>query len=319
MFSVPSCDPTSTTVALLLGGRSGERAISLASGKAVAKGLREEGFNVIEIDAGDADYFTPLKNSNADVVFICLHGKGGEDGCVQGVCEQMNLPYTGSGVLASALAMDKARSKTFYIASGLPTPHSVTVERKEKIDLDMIVAAVGEMSVVKPVTEGSALGVTIVHNPTELSKAIEHALEIDTLALIERFVEGVEVTVAVMGNDQLEAFPVIEIVPSNEFYDFEAKYAPGGSQHICPARIPDELAQSCQRISIAAHKTLGCRGFSRSDLIVDASGTAWLLETNTIPGMTSTSLLPDAALAVGIGFNKLCRLMVELALNDVKH
>lgn len=316
MLNVKPCEPAKTKVLLLVGGKSSERDISLKSGEGVAEGLRQAGFPVVIIDTGADDALEQIVNCDCEVIFICLHGKGGEDGTIQGLCELMDKPYVGPGVLASALAMDKVRSKTFYIASGLPTPNSVAIGRGDPYDAEDIIAAAGEKCVVKPAKEGSAIGVTIVHNPAELDAALEMALEIDDVALVERFVEGLEVTVAVLGNDDPTALPVIEIIPGNEFYDFEAKYAVGGSQHICPARISDELAATCKRISISAHQALGCKGVSRSDLIIDASGTPWILETNTIPGMTATSLLPDAARAEGIEFPELCRTMVELALDE---
>jgi len=316
MFEVTSCIPAETKVLLLKGGTSGEREISLSSAEGVAAALRVCGFPVTEVDTGRDGYLHAIADADADVVFICLHGKCGEDGTVQGLCELMGKPFVGPGVLASALAMDKSRAKVFYIASGLPTPNSVTLHRGVPYSIDEIIAAVGEKSVVKPATEGSALGVSIAHSPEELDDAISAALAIDEVALVERFVEGVEVTVAVLGNDHPEALPVIEIVPKNEFYDFESKYAEGGAQHICPARISPEQTEACQRIAVTAHKVLGCRGVSRSDLIIDASGTCWLLETNTIPGMTKTSLLPDAANTVGVGYPQLCRLLVEYALED---
>lgn len=316
MFDVRPCVPEETKVLLLKGGTSGEREISLVSAQGVSQGLREEGFSVTEVDTGQDGWLHAIADSDCDVVFICLHGRYGEDGTVQGLCELIGKPFVGPGVLASALAMDKARSKTFYVASGLPTPNSVVLEKGGEVDIDKIVAAVGEKSVVKPTTDGSALGVSIAHTVHELGPAIEAAFEICDVVLIERYVAGMEITVAVIGNDEPEALPVIEIVPKNEFYDFESKYAPGGCRHICPARITDETSAACQRVAISAHRTLGCRGISRSDMIIDASGTPWLLETNTIPGMTPTSLVPDAAKAIGIDYAHLCRLLVEYALED---
>lgn len=320
MITPAPCDPKTTRVVLLKGGTSGEREVSLASGGECAQALRAEGFEVIEVDTAEPDMVERIIAARPDVIFNALHGRDGEDGCVQGLCELLRLPYTGSGVLASALAMDKTRAKAFYIASGIPTPHSVTVTRGEGYDPVEVIGVVGEKCVVKPACEGSALGVSIVNAPSGLQDAIERAFEYDDAVLVERFVEGTEVTVAVLGNDELEALPVIEIVPqeSSAFYDFEAKYAANGSDHIIPARISEEQTASCQRIAISAHKSLGCRGVSRSDLIVDASGTCWLLETNTIPGMTQTSLLPDAAARVGIPFGALCKLLVELALEDAR-
>lgn len=312
------CDPATTPLVLFCGGASGEREISLSSGKGVEKALRDEGFDVTVLDPAAPRFLASLEKAVEDgarAAFVCLHGKGGEDGTVQGLCELIGLPYTGPGVLASALAMDKARAKTYYIANSLPTPNSVTVSRGAPWRAQELIAAVGEKCVVKPATEGSALGVTIVHAPSELEWAIELGLSIDTHVVVERFVEGVEVTVAVLGNDNPQALPVIEIVPKNEFYDFESKYAEGGAQHIIPARISAEAAAACQRIAVLAHTSLGCTGVSRSDMIIDASGTPWILETNTIPGMTSTSLLPDAAAHVGISYQALCHLLVDCALD----
>ncbi len=307
-----------TKLVLLKGGKSGEREISLLSGDACAAALRRKGFNVVEVDPAEQGFIKKIESAKPDVVFIALHGRDGEDGCIQGMCEVMGIPYTGPGVLASALAMDKCKAKTFYIASGLPTPHSMTLFKNEDYNIKDIVGTVGEKSVVKPAHEGSALGVSIVNTPSELDDAINEAFELDDEILVERFVEGTEVTVAILGNDNPQALPVIEIVPkeSCEFYDFEAKYAAGGSTHIIPARLNNELTQNCQRIALSAHKALGCRGVSRSDLIIDASGTCWLLETNTIPGMTETSLLPDAAKEVGIEFDELCELLVNFALEE---
>ncbi len=316
MLNTRPCDPASTKVLLLKGGTSGEREISLVSGAAVAKALREMGFDVTEVDTGEDGYLHTIIETPSDVVFICLHGKYGEDGTMQGLCELLGKPYVGPGVLASALAMDKARAKHLYVAAGLSTPTSFVLSRDDEYTIDKIVAAVGERCVVKPTTEGSALGVTIVHDPADLQAAIDTVFAIDSTALIESYVSGIEVTAAVMGNADPIALPIIEIIPQNEFYDFESKYAPGGAQHICPARISDEATQACQKAAIAAHEALGCKGVSRTDIIIDDAGTCWVLETNTIPGMTATSLLPDAARAIGIEFPDLCKKMVELALED---
>lgn len=308
-------DPLAIVV-LLKGGLSGERAVSLSSAEQVARALRGEGYAVVEIDTGKRGYLAELEQCEADVAFICLHGRYGEDGTVQGVCELLDLPYTGSGVLASALAMDKDMSKELFRCQGLPTPPSVTLKASEEYDTDALVAQLGERVVVKPSREGSALGVALVHRREELAPAIEAAFAIDDTVLVERFIQGVETTVGVLGNDNVHALPVIEIVPENEFYDYEAKYAAGMSTHVIPARISPAAAEECKRVSLEAHRVLGCRGVSRSDLIVDADGTCWLLETNTIPGMTETSLLPDAARAEGISFPTLCSMIVELALED---
>ena len=316
MINATPCIPAETKVTLLKGGRSGEREVSLRSGAACAEGLRGMGFPVTEVDTGDEDMIRQIIESNPDVVFCALHGRDGEDGRMQGLLELMRVPYTGSGVLASALAMDKTRAKAIYRQAGLPTPGSVDLVRGQDYSIEDIVAAVGEHCVVKPASEGSSLGMAIIERAEQLPAAIEEAFKFDSLLLVESFVSGVETTVAVLGNAEPEALPVIEIVTqdSSEFYDFDAKYAPGGSTHIIPARIPQEQLAECQRLAVEAHKALGCRGVSRTDIIVSPSGEMWILETNTLPGMTATSLLPDAAKSVGIEFGPLCKLIVELAL-----
>ena len=317
-FNVEPCDPKGMKVLLLKGGTSTEREISLLSGEGVANGLCEAGFEVQEVDTGKDGYLHEIADSECDVVFICLHGKNGEDGTVQGLCELMGKPYVGPGVLASALAMDKARAKTIYRANGLPIPASMTLRIGNEIPTDGIIAMVGEKTVVKPSSEGSAVGVSIAHTPGELNDAISIAFRDDNTVLVEEYIPGIEVTVAVLGNDDPVALPVIEIVPKNEFYDYESKYAPGGSNHIIPARISDEATEECKRLGVAAHKALGCRGVSRTDMIVDASGQPWILETNTLPGMTTVSLLPDAARKVGIEYPQLCKLLVEYALESAR-
>jgi D-alanine-D-alanine ligase len=306
--------PDDIRVAVLLGGRSAEREVSLNSGAQVAKALEKAGFEVVKIDAGDDDFVMQLANLQPDVVFICLHGRFGEDGTVQGLCELLELPYIGSGVLASALAIDKVKSKHFFAHAGLATPEYAVLHRGEAYDIRDLVEQLGDKSVVKPANEGSSVGMTIVHDPAELPDAIEKAFHHDRTVLVERFVAGVEVTIAVLGNDDAEALPTLEIQPENEFYDYDSKYVPGMSRHIIPARVSEAARQECQRLAVAAHKVLGCRGISRSDTIVEPNGAVWLLETNTIPGMTATSLVPDAARAAGIEFPELCTKLVEFAL-----
>lgn len=305
--------PSNTRVALLMGGRSAEREVSLNTGAQVRDALTSEGFDVVEIDTGERDFVSALADADADVAFICLHGRFGEDGTVQGLCELLDLPYVGSGVLASALAMDKVMSKHFFAHNAIPTPDYLVLERGQSWSADQITEALGSKTVVKPANEGSAIGVTISHEPAELAEAVECAFRYDRFVLVERFVAGTEVTVGVLGNDDVRALPTLEIVPEHEFYDYDSKYLPGMSRHIIPARIDDGARAECERLALVAHKALGCRGMSRSDLIVSDDG-VMLLETNTIPGMTSTSLLPDAARAAGIEFPQLCRTLVELAL-----
>ena len=308
-------DPRNIRVALLAGGRSGEREISLASGAGTCKALEEAGFSVTMLDPACKDDLKKLIDEEFDVAFLCLHGKYGEDGTIQGFLEILDLPYTGSSVWSSSLAIDKVKSKVFYEYAGIPTPQSCMFSHIDDIDYDDVEKIVGAKCVVKPATEGSSLGLRIVDTREDFFAAAEAALAIDKEILIERYVEGIELTVAVIGNDDLSSLPIIEIVPQNEFYDFDSKYAPGGSQHICPARLNDEQTALVQNYAIMAHQALSCSGVSRSDFILDPDGNVWILETNTLPGMTGTSLLPDAARVAGIEFPDLCTMLVRLALD----
>lgn len=310
-------DPNNCKVALLCGGKSGEREISLASGKGARLALEEAGFPVVVLDpASKADLVT-LINESFDVAFLCMHGKYGEDGKLQGLLEMIDLPYTGSDVWSSALAMDKAKAKLFYERAGIPTPASVTLQKGEPYSFENLFANPTEKMVVKPGTEGSALGVFIIEGEESLEEAVRKAFAIDEKVLIERYIKGIELTVAVIDTDKgTQALPVIEIVPKSGFYDYESKYAPGGSEHICPARISEEETTYVQDLAIRAHKALGCSGVSRTDIIMEEDGACWVLETNTLPGMTATSLLPDAARAAGISFPELCTLLIENALAE---
>jgi D-alanine-D-alanine ligase len=303
-------------VVVLLGGRSAEREVSLNTGAQVAAALEERGFDVTKVDTGAAGFVSAIESAGADVAFICLHGRFGEDGTVQGLLELLDLPYVGSGVLASALAMNKVMSKHLYVMEGLSTPAYVALKRGAPYDRMAITAELGDKIVVKPADEGSSVGMTIVSDPAKLGDAIEFAFGFDSLVLVERFEEGVEVTIGVIGNDDPVALPTLEIVPQNDFYDYESKYVPGMSKHIIPARVSETARAECQRLSVEAHRVLGCSGMSRSDTIVTPAGDVYLLETNTIPGMTKTSLLPDAAAAAGIPFPELCERLVGLAFED---
>lgn len=301
-------------IAVLLGGRSAERQVSLDTGDQVAMALESVGHTVTRVDTGDIGFIETVRTGGFDVAFICLHGRFGEDGTVQGLLELLELPYVGSGVLASALAMDKVVSKQVFVSAGIKTPAWETVRAGEDVFLEDISLRLGDKVVVKPVSEGSSVGMSIVHDRNELGPAVEQALEHDRTVLIEQFVAGAEVTVGVLGNEDLEPLPTLEIVPEHEFYDYESKYIPGMSRHIIPARVDEEARKECQRIAVEAHRALRCRGMSRSDTIVTPEGEVYLLEVNTIPGMTRTSLLPDAARAAGIEFPQLCDRLVALAL-----
>jgi D-alanine-D-alanine ligase len=302
-------DPKKTHVAVLKGGWSPERPVSLVSGAACAKALAGEGFRVTEIDAGH-DLAEVLAKVKPDVVFNALHGEGGEDGCVQGLLEVMKLPYTHSGVLASSVAMNKEHAKQVFRAAGLPIVRDVVMDRRE-IGVKHVLPP---PYVVKPVSQGSSVGVFIVregdNRPPQQLMAEDWSFGDRVMA--EEFVPGRELTVAVMGD---RALGVTEIMTDLAFYDYEAKYAAGGSKHVCPAKIPESIAEQCCRAAVAAHQALGCRGVSRSDFRYDdtkgSPGRIVLLETNTQPGMTPTSLVPELAQHAGMSFGTLVRWIVD--------
>ncbi len=290
-------------VAVLLGGPSAEREVSLSSGQQCAAALREEGFEVVEIDAG-TDLVARLEAAEADVVFNALHGRWGEDGCVQGLLEWLGLPYTHSGVLASALAMDKQRSKQVFRAAGLPVVESVLAGKAEVRARHVL----NPPYVVKPNNEGSSVGVYLVHEgsngPPQLDESMPETV------MVETYAPGRELTTTVMGG---QALGVTDII-TDGWYDYDAKYKEGGSRHVVPAEIPDEITQACRDYALRAHEALGCRGLSRTDFRWnEARGLDGLilLETNTQPGMTPTSLSPEQAQVAGISFGALCRWMVE--------
>ena len=308
-------EPGQLHVAVLAGGTSSEREISLTSGRQVLAALKDKG---VACDLYDPRDFVETVNSLAagsyDVVFIAMHGKGGEDGAIQGVCEWLGLPYTGSRLRASAIAMDKYCAKALYADAGIPISPSVLLREGDPFDSDEIIEKVGGKCVVKPNKDGSSVGMSIVHTIDELAPAIKKAFEVSDEVVVEGFIEGTEITVAVLGNDEPEALPVIEIVPHAEFYDFEVKYSPTGADHIIPARLDKDVYEAAQRYAVMAHHALGCRGMSRSDFIVNQDGECIILETNTIPGMTPTSLLPDTARHAGYEFGDLCIKIIQLAL-----
>lgn len=307
-------DPTRYSVAVLRGGNSGEREVSLASGTAVAKALREAGFSVDEFDPAQKTDLVRLIEGKYDVAFLALHGRGGEDGTMQGFMETIGLPYTGSGVCASALAMSKCRSKQVYLDAGLPTLPSVTLTSGESYSTDKIIDELGDHCVIKAAKEGSSIGLYIEQGKANIENAIQKAFEHDDQVLVEKYCKARELTVGVIGNEDPKALPIIEIVPKNDFYDFDAKYSPGGSQHICPAEIDAQTTASIQQCAEEAHRALGCCGYSRTDFLLEENGSFWILETNTLPGMTATSLLPDAASKIGLNYQQLCTKLIELAL-----
>jgi D-alanine-D-alanine ligase len=294
---------TAPKVAVLMGGPSAEREVSLSSGRECVRALEAAGFTVIAIDAGK-EIVDQLKAAAPDVVFHALHGRWGEDGCVQGILEWMGIPYTHSGVLASALAMDKERTKAVYRAAGLPVVPSLLAPRDEVRQRHVMPPPY----VVKPNNEGSSVGVYIVHDAANTPPQLDDAMP--ETVMVEAYAPGRELTVTVMGE---RALAVTDILTSG-WYDYHAKYATGGSRHVIPADIPAEIAEACLDYALRAHQALGCRGLSRTDFRWDeAKGLAGLvlLETNTQPGMTPTSLAPEQAAHVGISFPDLCRWLVE--------
>jgi len=309
-------------IVVLMGGLSAERDVSLASGKAVAEALRARGHGVTLVDISGAPddrwaaFETALDRpdlTGAEVVFLALHGDEGEDGTIQALLELRGLCYTGSGVLGSALAMDKEMSKKVFDLGGIPTPEwtmvpSAADEGEVRRALDRVG---GLPAVVKPVDQGSTVGVSIVRDARSVDEAISGAAAFSERVLIERYIPGREVTVSILGD---EALPLVEIVPEGGFYDYECKYTKGKSRYICPAEIPEDRTRRIQDLGLKAFGLLGCAGFGRVDLRLAEDGSPFFLEINTIPGMTGTSLVPMAAKAVGIEFPDLVERICRLAM-----
>jgi D-alanine-D-alanine ligase len=305
-------------IIVLMGGPSTEREVSLRTGTAIYEALLAKGCNVATLDL-DREVVTKLQAENPDVVFIAVHGKYGEDGVVQGILDLLEIPYTGSGVLASALAMDKAMSKKVFLASNISTPRSLILTHHDKqIGLDAMLQRVAEQFslpvVVKAATQGSSIGVTIVGEQEQLGDAINEAFTYSENVVVEQFISGKEVTVTVWGNEEAEALPIIEIAPKSGRYDYQSKYTKGATEYIVPARLPEDVYQAIQQTAVRAHQTLGCKGISRVDFMVDENGGYYALEVNTIPGMTGTSLAPKAAAAAGYEFGDFVLKLVDFAL-----
>jgi len=298
-------------VAVMMGGLSREREISLKTGKAILKALTEKGYTVTAIDVGE-DIGEKLVRGKIECAFLALHGRFGEDGTIQGMLELMRIPYTGSDVLASALAMHKIMAKKFFLCEKIPTPRFEVLQREEikkglqkKISLPLPV-------VVKPAREGSTIGISIVRKEEELLSAFKKAVEYDEEILIEEFMKGKEITVGILEDIPL---PMIEIVPKSGFYDFHSKYTKGETQYILPARISREKYLYAQEISLKAFQTLGCSGVARVDLMTDENENPFVIDINTMPGMTETSLLPKAASYAGIPFEDLVeRILLKASL-----
>ena len=286
-------------VAVLLGGRSAEREISLKSGAAVLAALQKNGIDAHPFDPSVRN-LQALRDENYDRVFIALHGRYGEDGTVQGALELMNLPYTGSGVLASALAMDKWRTKLVWQAAGLPIPDYQLLT--DTCDFNAVVEKLGLPLFVKPANEGSSVGITKVKNSSALRAAYLEAAQYDPLVLAEKFIGGGEYTVAILGQ---HALPVIKIEPATEFYDYEAKYLRNDTRYVCPSGLSLESETEMQQLALQGFALIGGRGWGRVDFLVDNMGKLYLLEANTVPGMTDHSLVPMAARQAGMSFEQL--------------
>lgn len=301
-------------VAVLLGGTSAEREVSLLSGQAVLAGLKEAGINAHAVDTRDVSV-TMLKEEGFTKIFIALHGRGGEDGTLQGVLEFLGLPYTGSGVMASALTMDKLRTKQVWQAVGLPVSPYVALDRRQYSETaaNALLAKfthLGLPLIVKPSREGSSVGMSKVNTLSELPAALEEAFRHDDDILIEKWLSGPEYTVAILGDDVL---PSIRIQPAGTFYDYEAKYLSDDTQYFCPSGLPDDQEQALAGLAMAAYRAVGCSGWGRVDFMLDSDGAFYLLEVNTSPGMTSHSLVPMAARQRGLTFSQLVVKILELA------
>lgn len=308
-------------IGVLCGGLSEEREVSLRTGEAIYQGLIEKGYKATKYDV-NKDFLYNIKPGDIDLAFIALHGKYGEDGTIQGFLEMLGIPYTGSDVLSSAIAMNKIMTKKVLTLANIPNAKFKTITKRQfaKEDKEVIIKnIISDLPlpvVVKAPTQGSSIGVYFIHDEKELIPAIEKAFKYDDEILIEEMVKGVELTISVLGNEDPIALPSIEIVSKTGVYDYESKYTVGLSDHIIPARIPQDKEDLIKEIAIQTYLAIGCRGLARVDFIYTDNSQPIVLEVNTIPGMTETSLFPDAARAAGIEFSDLVDRLVKLATED---
>ncbi len=307
------------TIGVLMGGYSSEKDISLKSGKAVYNALKKAGCQTVPLEINDADPHRIndfIKDSHIDVAFIALHGKLGEDGTIQTICEDVGIPYTGSGIKASQLAFDKALSQVLFRHNSIPVPEHEIILSTNGWSVDSIFSRLDSMPlIVKPSREGSSIGISIVRNKEDLDKSIEYGFQYGSEVIVERYIKGKEVTVGILAN---KALPVVEICSKNEFFDFQSKYEEGMTEYVVPAQLPKELTNKLQKIALRAHNVLSCKDFSRVDMLIDGSMNMYVIEINTIPGFTSTSLLPKAAQAAGLNFTELCLQLIRLAYGKKK-
>lgn len=307
-------------IAVLYGGVSKEREVSISSSKGIIAALKENGHDVIAIDFNPEELQTIIE-LKVDLVFIALHGKYGEDGRVQGLLDMLEIPYVGSGVLSSALAMDKYKAKQLFEKMGIPIAKGLRFNVNQYTNIrsicEKIHANFKPPFVIKPNREGSTLGLTIVKSESETEEAILKAAMSDDYIIVEQFIKGRELTVPVMGAmNEEEALPIIEIIPQAELYDYEAKYAVGGSEHIIPAPLTEALTELIKSYAVLAHQVLNCETYSRADFILAEDNTPYILEVNTLPGMTETSLFPDAAKEVGLSYALMMEKFIELTVNS---
>ncbi len=304
-------------IGVLMGGPSSEREISLKSGRAVYEALKEKGQDVVDIDiktGGINENIALLKSKRIDCAFIALHGRFGEDGTIQEILERLRLPYTGSGVSASRLGMDKIASRQIFQAHGLCVPRHNAVKKESYSSGMKSFNGLKLPLVVKPATHGSSIGLSIVRGEPQFHKAVELAFSFDERVIIDEYIEGREVTVGILDKEPL---PVIEIIPKKGFFDYEAKYMAGLTDYQVPAKLDEETAQKLKAVALSAHKLLGCFGCSRVDMILGRDNLPVILELNTIPGLTATSLLPKAAKTIGIDFAQLCLKLIGLAYEKI--
>lgn len=304
-------------IAVLAGGWSGEREVSLKSGRAVFNALDEEKYDRIMIDPAEGLGALIEQRHRIDLAFAVLHGRFGEDGCIQGLLQMLRIPFVGSGVLSSAMALNKKVTKGVYRHAGLEVAKDVVLRRGEDYSVDRIMERLGPQTIVKPVSEGSSLGMSLCSTALELTAGIDKAFGHDREVMVEEYIKGREVTCCVLGARKLSTLPLVEIVPKPlyRFFDYEAKYTPGGTDEICPAPIPGPLAEAVCATAKKAHAALSCKVWSRTDMIVRGDQ-IYLLETNTVPGMTENSLFPLAARAAGMSLSALLDKLIEFSLEE---
>ena len=295
-------------IAVVMGGPSAEREVSLRTGKAISKALQEKGYKIVDIDLVPEKFAEQLKEAQAEVVFNAIHGLYGEDGKIQGFLDMLGIPYTGSDVEACAISMDKHVTKQLFSLASIPSPKGIFLDKNG--DMNNCLHLVKELNlpiIVKPNSQGSTIGVTVVKKLEEVEEALKLAFEYSDAVLIEEFIQGKEYTVAVMlDKDGIRVFPAIEIVPHSGAYDYKSKYTVGATTYICPAELDDKLKEQLKEYAYKAFSLLKCQGVARVDYMIDSKGNVFVLEINTVPGMTETSLVPKAALVEGIDFGELC-------------